>query len=326
MVGKGKQEAHDPMEALQEGYKKGENDQIFTPTTIVDESGKPVGPVQDDDVVIFYNYREDRARQITKAFVLDDFDPFERDPRPKNLYFLTMTGYEEGLPVEVLFEPHIIKSTLSSIISDAGYTQLHMSETEKYAHISYFFNGGVEKPHEGELFFNIPSPKVFDYSDTPAMSAEVIRDEAVNRIESGKYNFVMMNFANPDMLGHTGDFDATVESIQIMDKCVRDVIDAIQKMGGDFIITADHGNCEEMIDESTNEVNTSHSINPVPLIICNEGKKIEYDRDDAVKIGTGEDSVERGILADVAPTILGLMGLEPTEDMTGIDILPVLKG
>lgn len=319
MVGKGERTAVEPMEILQDAYAAGENDQIFTPTTMVDDSGKPVGPVEDNDVMIFYNYRDDRARQITKAFVLEEFDGFKRDPKVENIYFLAMTGYEEGLPVHVLFDVFTIKTTLSSIVSDAGMKQLHIGETEKYAHVTYFFNGGVEKPHEGEEFFNVPSPKVFDYDEVPEMSAYIIRDEAVNRIRSGKYNFIMMNFANPDMLGHTGNFDATVKGIEVCDECVRDVVTAIFEMGGGFVLTADHGNCEEMVDEVTGEVNTAHSINPVPVILCPGGDKIEYPSD-AVKIGTGEGAVERGIIADIAPTMLGMLGLEPSSEMTGTDL------
>ncbi len=323
MVGKGQRTATDPIAVLQEAYKNKENDQTFTPTTMLDDKGDAVGPIQDNDVVIFYNYREDRARQITKAFVLEDFDSFERKPFPKNLFFLTMTGYENGLPVKVLFEPHLIKSTLSSIISEAGYSQLHMAETEKYAHISYFFNGGIETPHKNEEFFNIPSPKVFDYSTTPAMSAEIIRDEAVYRIESGKYNFILINFANPDMVGHTGNFEATVKALETVDKCLGDIIKTIVKMNGTFIVTGDHGKCEQMIDEVTGEVNTAHTSNPVPVMICKDGNTLNWDARNA-KVGTGDSSVNIGILADVAPTILDLMSLKPSEDMTGIDLLSVI--
>lgn len=326
MEGKGQRTAKDPMDILQKAYNAGENDQTFTPTTMLGEDGKPVGTVDDNDVVIFYNYREDRARQITKAFVLEDFDGFKRDHWPKNLYFLTMTGYERGLPVHVLFEPHDIKSTLSSIVSDAGLTQLHIAETEKYAHISYFFNGGIEEPHKGEEFFNIPSPKVFDYSTTPAMSAEIIRDEAVYRIKSGKYNFVLINFANPDMLGHTGNFEATIKSLEVMDKCLKDILDAVVLMNGSFVVTSDHGNCEAMVDEITGEVNTAHTSNPVPVIIAKPGSKIDW-KNNTVKIGTQDANAEPvGILADIAPTVLTMMGLKPSPEMTGLDLLSVLGG
>ena len=210
MIGEGKRTTLDPMDMLQKAYNSGENDQTFEPTTVVDQAGKPIGAVQDDDVVIFFNYREDRARQLTKAFVLDHFDGFARK-KIENLFFLTMTGYEKGLPVKILFPPSYIHSTVASIVSDAGMDQLHVSETEKYAHVTYFFNGGVEKPHEKEEFFNIPSPRVFDYSGVPEMSAYIIRDEMVKRIRSKKYDFILINFANPDMLGHTGNFEPTVK-------------------------------------------------------------------------------------------------------------------
>jgi len=321
MIGNGERTTIDPMGALQSGYAAGENDQTFIPTTVVDEKGTPVGPVQANDVVIFFNYREDRARQLTKAFVLDGFDGFDRK-KLENIFFLTMTGYEEGLPVNVLFEPFIIKSTIASIVSGAGLKQLHLSETEKYAHVTYFFNGGVEKAHEGEIFVNIPSPKVFDYATVPEMSALGIRDEAVKAIKSGDFNFVMMNFANPDMLGHTGNFEQTVKAVEITDTYVRDVVDATVAMGGNFIVTADHGNAEEMVDEVTGELNTAHTSNPVPVIMGRNATSIDYSGK-SIKLGTGKSAVERGILADIAPTVLKLLGLEPADEMTGMDLLSV---
>jgi 2,3-bisphosphoglycerate-independent phosphoglycerate mutase len=323
MVGLGQRTATDPMDALQNAYSEEENDQTFLPTTIVDNAGVPVGSVKDNDVMIFYNYREDRAREITKAFVMPDFDGFRRDPFPKNLYFVTMMGYEEGLPVHVLFEPHVIKSTIASIISDAGYKQIHIAETEKYAHISYFFNGGIEAHHEGEMFYNIPSPKVFNYAQTPEMSALVIRDEVLNIIKREEYNFILINFANPDMLGHTGDFQATVKSIEVMDLCLKDIIAAAREKGADLVVTSDHGNCEQKIDLSTGEALTAHTSNPVPVVICRNCIDLKWDGT-FEKIGTGVGAVSRGILADIAPTVLRLMNLQSGGDMTGVDLLSAI--
>lgn len=321
MTGSGERTGIDPMEVLQKAYNSEENDQTFLPTTIVDQAGKPFGSISDDDVIIFYNYREDRARQLTKAFVLDDFTGFER-AKKRDLFFLTMTGYEKGLPVKVLFEPTYIRSTVASIISDAGMTQLHLSETEKYAHVTYFFNGGVEKPHEGEEFFNIPSPRVFDYSQVPEMSAYVIRDEAVKRIRSKKYDFILINFANPDMLGHTGNFEPSVKAIEVTDECVGDVVNAVASVRGHVIITADHGNAEEMVDESTGELNTMHTTNPVPIIFGVNVEPVLLGENDQ-KVGTGPGAIERGILADCSPTVLHLLGLPPGDEMTGINLLSV---
>ena len=321
MTGSGERTAVDAMEVLQGSYAAGENDQNFTPTTMVDEGGQPIGVVGEGDAVIFFNYREDRARQLTKAFAVEEFDGFERE-KIKDLHFLTMTGYEKGLPVSVLFDPFIILSTISSIVSEAGYTQLHASETEKYAHVTYFFNGGVEEPHQGEEFLNVPSPKVFDYVETPEMSAEKLTQEVINKINTKTFNFIVMNYSNPDMLGHTGSLEQTVKGIEFMDTCIREVVEAIVAQGGTFIVTADHGNCEEMVDELTGEVNTTHTSNPVPVMICQDCKGI-VPGGNVTKVGTGKDAVERGILADIAPTVLSLMGLQPGPDMTGIDLLSV---
>ncbi len=319
MTGTGERTGLDPMDILQDAYASGENDQNFTPTTVLNHAGMPLGPIQDNDIVIFYNYREDRARQLTKAFALDDFDGFPRK-KLENLFFLTMTGYEKGLPVKVLFEPSYITSTVASIISDAGLKQLHISETEKYAHVTYFFNGGVEKPHEGETFFNIPSPRVFDYSQVPEMSSLIIRDEVVRLLGKGTYDFILINFANPDMLGHTGNYEPTVNAVEITDQCVGDVVNAVAKAGGHVIITADHGNAEEMVDESTGELNTMHTTNPVPIIFCENVEPIDHGIND-IKIGSGPEAVERGILADCAPTVLHFLGLPPGKEMSGIDLL-----
>lgn len=323
MIGNGERKAEDPIEVLQSSYQQGENDQTLTPTTIVNQEGEPVGIVKENDAVIFYNYREDRARQLTRAFVVDNFDGFFREKIP-GIYFLTMTGYEEGLPVKVLFDPFIIRSTVASIVSASGLKQLHVAESEKYAHVTYFFNGGVEQPHEGEEFIHIPSPKVFDFVEVPEMSAKEITDSVVPAIESRKYNFVLINLANPDMIGHTGNYEQTVKAVEFTDTCVRRIVEAVMRVNGNIIITADHGNAEEMVDEMTGEVNAAHTSNPVPVIICRAESPCVLDGSvQGVKIGTGQNAVERGILADIAPTVLRLLGQEPSQEMTGVDLLSV---
>jgi 2,3-bisphosphoglycerate-independent phosphoglycerate mutase len=211
------------------------------------------------------------------------------------------------------------------VISQAGFDQLHIAETEKSAHVSYFFNGGRERPNEGEEIFTIPSPKVKQYNEIPEMSAEIIRDEVLYRIELDRYNFILINFANPDMVGHTGDLNATIKGIEVVDKCVGEIIQTTVGVGGDFIITADHGNCDIMINELTGSMDRSHTLNPVPVIIGKDLDSIPESTDQDIKIGTGSSAVERGILADVGTTALSLMGIEASQEMSGIDIYPFIS-
>lgn len=327
MIGISSQTAQDPFELVQAAYQNNQNDQILTPTTMVDQKGVPVGPIQDNDVVLFFNFREDRARQITRAFVLEEFDGFIRPNLPKNLYFATMTGYEDGLPTHVIFPPKKIEQTLSSAISNANMRQLHISETEKYMHLTYFFNGGREQPNPGEDFFNIPSPKVFDYADTPAMSAEIIKDEVVyrlNNLDKRKYSFIVINFANPDMLGHTGNLEAAIKANEVTDRCAQEIAQKALSLGAAVLITADHGNCETMIDRVTKKIDTAHTNNPVPMVILTDLAQVSTDNGKNRKIGTGQDANITGILADIAPTVLGILGVRQPESMTGVNLLTVI--
>ncbi len=328
MVGLGQRAATDPFELVQSAYKAGENDQIFTPTTMMQENGQAVGPITSNDVVLFYNYREDRARQITKTFVLPEFTEFNRVNFPENLYFATMTGYEEGLPAKVIFPPKRIEQNLSTAISGANLNQLHISETEKFMHISYFFNGGVENPHPGEDFFNIPSPKVFDYSSTPQMSSEIIRDEVLyrlNNMQKKKYAFIVINLANPDMLGHTGNLGATITANEITDRISMDISTRALELGGAVMIIADHGNCETMIDRVTKKIDTAHTNNPVPFILLSDINQVKQGVSGKIfKIGTGPQASPTGILADVAPTILGVLNVPTPNTMTGVNLLSVI--
>lgn len=328
MVGLSSNRFTDPVKAVQDAYGNGITDQFFVPSVAVDDTGRLVGKVQSNDAILFWNFREDRARQLTKSFVLKDFTGFVRRDFPENLSFVTMTGYEEGLPAKVIFPPNRVKMPLSEYLCENGIKQLHVSETEKYMHVTYFFNGGVEKAHVGEDFFNIPSPRVTDYSTTPAMSAKLIRDETVKRIKENarfNYGFVLVNFANPDMLGHTGDIKATVEANEITDTCTADIAKATLDMGGAVIITADHGNCETMINRITKEVDIAHTNNPVPFTILESKDQIEgKDGRELIKVGTGDRAKSTGILADVAPTVLGTMGVDLPDIMTGMDLNRVI--
>jgi len=330
MVGIGKRKAEDPFGALQEAYKNGENDQVFVPTTMVNDKGKPIGAIKDNDVAIFFNFREDRARQITKAFVLPEIEHMNRPDLPKNLFFVTMTGYEDDLNTKVLFQPKKIDKTLASVISDNEMNQIHISETEKYAHVTYFFNGGVELKHKGEDFYNIPSPRVFDYAKTPEMSAELITDQVIYVLKNLKkryYSFILINYANPDMLGHTGDINATIRSNEYIDDCVRKVVEESINAGGCVVLTADHGNCETMLDRVTMKVDTAHENSPVPFTIISEKGQLEQKLKNDRKIGIFEEehmAIPTGMLADIAPTILGILGIEKPDSMDGEDLMKIL--
>ena len=328
MVGISNNKFVDPIKTLQDSYAKDISDQFFLPSVAVDFRGKLIGKVQSNDAILFWNFREDRARQLTKAFVMNEWDHFVRREYPENLYFVTMTGYEEGLPAKVIFPPNKVKLSLAEYLSASGIKQLHVSETEKHMHVTYFFNGGVENAYVGEDIINVPSPKVNDYAVVPAMSAEIIAQETFNRIKAnGKYGygFVLINFANPDMLGHTGDFRATVRANEITDRLTADISKVTLEMGGSVIITADHGNCETMIDRNSNQVDIAHTNNPVPLTILNSPEQIDgKDGRRIEKIGTGDRAKPTGILADVAPTVLGTMGVDVPGIMTGMDLNQVI--
>lgn len=328
MIGISEEKFTDPIEVVNMAYQNEEDDQFFKPRVRSDEQGNPVGPVKDGDAILFWNFREDRARQLTKAFVLKEFEHFVRRNYPKDLYFATMTGYEEGLPAHPIFPPLAVKKSLSEYLSEKGKTQFHISETEKFMHITYFFNGAVEQPREGEVFFNVPSPRVIDYADVPEMGAYGITDETVKRINDSSKNpfdFYLLNYANPDMLGHTGDFKATVRANEIVDECVARVSKATLQAGGAVIITSDHGNCETMINRETKQVDIAHTNNPVPLTILTNTSEIQTKADvPMLRVGTGPKGNATGLLADVAPTVLGLIGLETPANMTGLDLRSAL--
>ena len=292
--------------AVEMGYSRGEMDELMLPTVIVDANDEPVGRMRDRDVCAFANFRADRAREITTALIDADFDRFERRLLPKLSCFACMTEYKEEFSkadiIEVAYPPQKLERILGAEIEAAGKKQFHTSETEKYAHVTFFFNGGVEEPFEHEDRVLIPSPSVATYDLKPEMSAYEVKDAVVNRILSREYAFVIVNFANGDMVGHTGILYAAIKAIETVDECVGEVVKATLSTGGCAIVTADHGNAEKMWDEATNAPHTAHTTNPVPCVL------VGYD---------GGPLVKEGKLADVAPTILTILGQEIPEQMTG---------
>jgi 2,3-bisphosphoglycerate-independent phosphoglycerate mutase len=298
-------EIKDPVEYVRECYGRGEYDEFVTPAVVVDDGGRPVGQVGDGDGVIFFNFRADRARELTWAFNSPGFDGFDVSDRPELACYLTMTQYDKELEVPVAFPPQEIAGTLAEAAAAAGLKQLHIAETEKYAHVTYFFNGGVEKPVEGEDRVLIPSPQEVDtYDQKPEMSAVPVTDEVLKRIRSGEYDLIIMNYANGDMVGHTGDFAAARQAMETLDNCLGRVVPAVLEAGGKLVITGDHGNAEQMTDPDNGGPHTAHtSDNPVPAILVDPQR-------------TGA-RLRPGVLADVAPTLLALMGLKQPPEMTG---------
>ena len=297
VYGEGVQET-DPVQAVQNSYDNGVTDEFMLPAVIAGGD-----TVKANDSVIFYNFRPDRAREITRTFVDDDFNGFERRNGRFPVTYVCMTQYDATMPnVDVAFKPQKLVNTLGEYPSDNGLTQLRSAETEKYAHVTFFFNGGVEKQYEGEDRILVKSPAVATYDMQPHMSAYEVTEKCVDAIKSGKYDVVILNFANCDMVGHTGVFDAAVKAVEAVDWGVKKVTDAIAEMGGVTCITADHGNADRMIDRDGTPF-TAHTTNPVPFCV------VGYDECKELRAG--------GVLADIAPTMLDIMGLPQPEEMTG---------
>ena len=289
--------------AIESSYQKEIFDEFVVPTVITNGES-PVATIENNDSIIFFNFRPDRAREITRTLVDKDFNEFET--KKMNLYFVCMTPYDETMPnVKIAFKKERLANTFGEYISNLGYTQLRIAETEKYAHVTFFFNGGEEKQYKGEDRILVPSPKVETYDLKPEMSANEVTDKVVNAIESEKYNNIILNYANPDMVGHTGNLEAAIKAIETIDECVGRVINAIDKVNGILLITADHGNSEQMIDYQTGEPHTAHTTNPVPLILY----------------GMENVTLNSGKLADLAPTMLDIMELKKPEEMTGESII-----
>lgn len=314
VLGKGEQIV-DPVKYLKASYAKDVFDEYIEPAVIT-EKGIPVGNIKDNDSIIFFNFREDRARQITKAFVIPGFMKFKRTGL-KNIDFVTMTQYEEGLPVSVAFEPIKITNCLGKLISEAKKSQLRISETEKFAHVTYFFNGGQEDAFSKEDRVIVPSKNVASFDLAPEMSAQEITDKVIDVVKKEKYDFILINYANADIVGHTGKEAAAIKAVEAIDKCLEQLIPAVLLKKGAILITADHGNAEEIRSSLTGEINTEHSTNPVPLwFITSDNHHTQANK---------KDSDPQGLLSDIAPTVLDLMEIKKPDEMTGESLLSLLK-
>ena len=301
--GKG-EKATSAIQAVEASYQKEVFDEFIEPTVIYNQDA-PVATIGKHDSVICFNFRPDRAREITRTLVDKDFNEFETK-KDLDLYYVCMTPYDETLEnVEIAFKKEALKNTFGEYISKHGLKQLRIAETEKYAHVTFFFNGGEEKQYEGEDRILVPSPKVETYDMKPEMSACEVTDKVVDAINSKKYDSIILNYANPDMVGHTGNLEAAIKAIETIDKCVQRVVEAVNAQNGMLLITADHGNSEQMIDYKTGEPYTAHTTNPVPLIL----------------VGKDNIKLKEGKLADLAPTMLELMGMEIPKEMTGESII-----
>lgn len=299
-------QATDAVAAVQASYACGVTDEFVEPVVIVDDTSAPVGTLQDGDSVIFFNFRPDRARQITRALTVPDFNGFDIVGRPA-LSFACMTQYDASFLLPIAYPKTAPHNTLVEIFAQQGVRNLRCAETEKYAHVTYFFNGGIEKPYNCETRVLVPSPKVTTYDLQPEMSAFKVTDKVLRALDEGETDAYIINFANCDMVGHTGRLDKTIEAVQYIDTCLGWITKGFRARGGACLITADHGNCEQMIDYTTGEVHTAHTTNPVPLHLVGENYL-------QTKLRSG------GSLEDLAPTMLHLLGLTPPAEMTGTDL------
>lgn len=316
--GKG-EKTEDLLLYLRNSYVKGVTDEYIEPV-IITEGGKPVGLIQDNDSVIFFNFREDRSRELTHAFVLPGFEKFPRKKMLK-LNFVTMTEYENDLPVSIAFPKEEIKMGLGEILSKNKKKQLRIAETEKYAHVTYFFNGGKEEAWPGEDRLLVPSPTVSSFDLAPEMSAPEITEKVIEAVQKKKYDFILINYANADMVGHTGKKTPCIEAVKAIDKSLSILIPAVLDAGGCLLITSDHGNIEEIKNFYTGETDTEHSSNPVPLWYLNPTNNREKNGFDIVR----QESEIGGLLSDIAPTILEIMGIEKPKEITGESLLSMLK-
>jgi 2,3-bisphosphoglycerate-independent phosphoglycerate mutase len=293
--------------AVENSYENKIVDEFVNPTVIVGPTGEPVGTIQDGDSVIFFNFRADRAREITRAFIEDDFSDFARPVRPK-VHYVCLTEYDATFTCPVAFPPQNLENTLGEVLAERGLKQLRIAETEKYAHVTFFFNGGIEEPEDGEERILIPSPEVPTYNLKPEMSACEITETLLKKIREAKHDVIVLNFANPDMVGHTGFFEATVKALEAVDECVGRIVDEVQQRNGTVIITADHGNAENMFDLENQSPITAHSTNRVPFILIGEQYR-------------GVTLRENGALCDIAPTMLEILNIAVPKEMTGKSLI-----
>jgi len=295
----------DPIELVEDSYQNGIYDEFVIPSVMIGEDGSPVATIKDEDAVIFYNFRPDRAIQISNTFTNKEFNDFDRGPKhPKDLFFVCLTHFSETVDGYVAFQPTNLDQTLGEVISKHGLKQLRIAETEKYPHVTYFFNGGKEQVNPGEDRILINSPKVATYDLKPEMSAYEVTDALINAINEDKYDAIILNFANPDMVGHSGMLEPTIKAIEAVDECLGKIVDLVLEKGGTAIITADHGNADEVVTLDGKPM-TAHTTNPVPVIVTKSGITLRED----------------GILGDLAPTMLELLGLEKPEEMTGNSLI-----
>ena len=328
--------------AIEESYRQGKTDEFIEPTNIISASGEPITLVKENDAVVFINYRIDRPRQLTKAFVLDDFEqdanktasfdpyaikyykthlpkegilnsPFQRGSKLKDFFLVSMTEYEKNLPVEIAFPPIRVHTPLGKVISEAGFTQLRMSESEKERFVTFYFDGQNESSFTGEERLIIPSPKVPTYDSKPEMSAHELTNLLISKMRERKFHFILVNFANPDMVGHTGNIEATSKAVKAVDECLGKIVQEALTLDYYILITADHGNAEQKINPQTGEISTEHTNNPVPFVAIGNKYLGRF-----IKLQTG-------ILADVAPTILSLLELPKPQDMTGRNLLEEIR-
>jgi 2,3-bisphosphoglycerate-independent phosphoglycerate mutase len=294
----------DPLAVIHASYERGVTDEFIEPHVVVKE-GRPVAPMRDGDSLICFNYRADRMRQMVRALIDPDFDAFRVGVRP-SIEIVTMTSYDRTFDVPVAFPPQSMANIVGEVVSKADMTMFRTAETEKYAHVSYFLNGGVETPFPGEDRLLVPSQKVATYDLAPEMSAPGVTEVLCRAIEQREHDFILCNYANGDMVGHTGSMPATIAAVETVDQCVSRVLAAAQKAGARLLITADHGNCEMMIDPATGGPHTAHTTSPVPFVV------VDPDGDRPLRSG--------GALRDVGPTVLRLLGLERPPEMTGMDL------
>ncbi len=299
------EKATDPIAALTRSYEKGITDEFIEPTTIVDANSEPVALIRDEDAVIFFNYRADRGREMTEALTSTTLEQPSRSMVPKRLHYTTMTQYDKSFAVPFVLPKEHPNNILANVFAAQNWKNLRVAETEKYAHVTYFFNGGNEKPYAGEEREMVPSPKVATYDLKPEMSAAGITEKIVNAVDSRDFDVIVMNFANADMVGHSGQIAPTIRAVETVDGCLEDIYQALKRKNGTWIITADHGNAEMMVDPVTHGPHTYHTLNPVPFILLDD---------------TGVTLRPDGALRDIAPTILGVLGVEQPKEMTGRDM------